>query len=295
MEFKIIKKIFNLIVTMKIKIALFSICLSILLSGCYAKRQVYRSQPTSPKTVVSKPTESVVKTKEEVKNEIRNSTYARELLERKPQLRIATLMYIDLFSGEAMAEMRKFNIPASIKLAQAIVESNSGQSDLSLKSNNHFGVKCHKGWEGESVSHDDDSLGECFRKYNDPKLSFIDHSAFLTTRPRYNKLFTFKPNDYISWAYGLKEAGYATDKLYPLKLIKLIEDYELYTFDEQVLGYPSIVQKPDVVTILEHEVVKGDTLYSISKKYNFTVDELIKLNNLNGNQLSVGQRLKVTK
>jgi flagellum-specific peptidoglycan hydrolase FlgJ len=200
-----------------------------------------------------------------------------------------------LFSGEAMAEMRKFKIPASIKLAQAIVESNSGQSDLSLKSNNHFGVKCHKGWNGDSVSHDDDSLGECFRKYVDPKQSFVDHSQFLKTRPRYNKLFTFNENDYVSWAYGLKDAGYATDKLYPLKLIKLIEDYELYRFDEQVLGYKTIIQKPDIITFKTHEVVKGDTLYSISKQYNLTVDELMKLNNLNGNQLSIGQILKVSK
>ncbi|HEX5742883.1 MAG TPA: glucosaminidase domain-containing protein [Flavobacteriaceae bacterium] len=280
---------------MKIKIFLYSICLSVLVSSCYSKKQVYYPQQTTPKSVAKKPAESVIITKEEVKTEVRNSVYAREILERKPQLKIATLLYIDVFSGEAMAEMRKFKIPASIKLAQAIVESNSGQSHLSLKSNNHFGVKCHKEWEGQSVSHDDDSLGECFRKYDDPKLSFIDHSAFLTSRPRYSKLFTFKENDYISWAYGLKEAGYATDKLYPLKLIKLIEDYELYRFDEQVLGYSTKVQTPDVIAVIEHEVIKGDTLYSISKKYNFTVEELIKLNNLNGNQLSIGQKLKVSK
>lgn len=204
-------------------------------------------------------------------------------------------MYVDLFSGEAMAEMRKFKIPASIKLAQAIVESNSGQSPLALRSNNHFGIKCHRGWEGDSVAHDDDSLGECFRKYEDPKVSFLDHSQFLKTRPRYNKLFTFNENDYVSWAYGLKDAGYATDKLYPLKLIKLIEDYELYRFDEQVLGFKTIVQKPDIIEFKNHVVAKGDTLFSISKQYKLTVDELIKLNNLTGNQLSIGQVLKITK
>ncbi|MDP3352904.1 MAG: glucosaminidase domain-containing protein [Flavobacteriaceae bacterium] len=280
---------------MKIKILLYSLCLSVVLSSCYSKKQVYTPQQTTTKSVSQKPIESVVKTKEEVKTEVRNSAYAREILERKPQLKIVTLLYIDLFSGEAMSEMRKFKIPASIKLAQAIVESNSGQSHLSLKSNNHFGVKCHKGWEGLSVSHDDDSLGECFRKYEDPKLSFVDHSNFLKTRPRYNTLFTFKENDYISWAFGLKEAGYATDKLYPLKLIKLIEDYELYLFDEQVLGYKTILQKPDVITLTEHEVVKGDTLYSISKKYNLTVDELVKINDLNGTAISIGQKLVVSK
>lgn len=280
---------------MKIKTLLYSLSLLVFLSSCYTKKQVYTPQQTQTKTITPKQTETVVKSKDDVKTEVRNSAYAREILERKPQLKIATLLYIDLFSGEAMAEMRKFKIPASIKLAQAIVESNSGQSNLSLKSNNHFGVKCHKGWEGESVSHDDDSLGECFRKYVDPKMSFVDHSTFLKTRPRYNKLFTFKENDYVSWAYGLKEAGYATDKLYPLKLIKLIEDYELYVFDEQVLGYKTVVQKPEIVTFKEHEVVKGDTLYSISKQHNLSVEELMKLNNLNGNQLSIGQKLKVTK
>lgn len=281
---------------MKLNLIIYSTCVLFLLTSCLSKKQVYQPAPTQ-KTVISKPTttEGVVQNKSDVKKEVTTSNYTREIIERKPQLNIATLLYIDLYAGEAMAEMRKFKIPASIKLAQAIVESNSGKSDLSLKSNNHFGVKCHKGWEGESVSHDDDSLGECFRKYNDPKLSFIDHSTFLTTRPRYNKLFTFKENDYVSWAYGLKEAGYATDKLYPIKLIKLIEDYELYQFDEQVLGYKTVVEKKELVASNQHEVIKGDTLYSISKKYNLTVEELMKLNNLNGNNLSIGQILKIVK
>lgn len=279
---------------MKIKIFLFSICLALVLSSCYARKQVYHP-PTQTKKVEHKQEESVVKSKDEVKAVVGNNTYSRELLERKPQLKISTLMYVDLFSGEAMAEMRKFKIPASIKLAQAIVESNSGQSPLALRSNNHFGIKCHRGWEGDSVAHDDDSLGECFRKYEDPKVSFLDHSQFLKTRPRYNKLFTFNENDYVSWAYGLKDAGYATDKLYPLKLIKLIEDYELYRFDEQVLGFKTIVQKPDIIEFKNHVVAKGDTLFSISKQYKLTVDELIKLNNLTGNQLSIGQVLKITK
>lgn len=281
---------------MKFNLFIYSTVIILLFSSCYSRKKVYQPQPTN-KTVVTKPStnENVVSTKPEVKTTVKTSNYTREIIERKPQLNIATLLYIDLFSGEAMAEMRKFKIPASIKLAQAIVESNSGQSVLSLKSNNHFGVKCHKGWEGDSVSHDDDSLGECFRKYQDPKLSFVDHSTFLTTRPRYSKLFSFKENDYVSWAYGLKEAGYATDKLYPIKLIKLIEDYELYRFDEQVLGFKTVVEKNNMLSSNQHEVIKGDTLYSISKKYNLTVEELMKLNNLNGNNLSIGQLLKVIK
>lgn len=279
---------------MKFKILLFCFCLSIVFSNCVSRKRIYH-YPTPTKTIPKNQSESAVKTKDEVKTTIVNSKYAREILERKPQLKISTLLYIESFSTKAMDEMRKYKIPASIKLAQAIVESNSGQSPLSLKSNNHFGIKCHKGWEGESVSHDDDSIGECFRKYNDPRLSFKDHSAFLTTRPRYNKLFSFNENDYISWAYGLKDAGYATDKLYPLKLIKLIEDYELYQFDEQVLGYKTVLQKQEISSVKNHIVVKGDTLYAIAKQYNVTVDELMNLNNLNGTGLVIGQVLIISK
>ena len=119
----------------------------------------------------------------------------------------------------------QYGIPASITLAQGILESGAGRSALSKKSNNHFGIKCHKGWTGQRVFHDDDELQECFRKYKDPKYSFRDHSLFLTQRSRYEGLFAYKKNDYKSWAKGLRKAGYATDPKYPQKLINIIETY----------------------------------------------------------------------
>ncbi len=138
--------------------------------------------------------------------------------------------YIEQYSDIAMVEQARHNIPASITLAQALLESGAGKSELAAKSNNHFGIKCHSNWDGERTYHDDDQKGECFRKYDKVIESYEDHSAFLK-RDRYQTLFTYKVTDYKSWAYGLKAAGYATDPKYPAKLIKIIEDYELYRFD----------------------------------------------------------------
>src|SRR5690606_7680630 len=135
-------------------------------------------------------------------------------------------------------EMREFGIPASITLAQGILESGSGRGELTLKTNNHFGIKCHTGWEGGMEYHDDDEKGECFRKYNDPYTSYRDHSLFLTSRSRYAPLFDLRTDDYKGWAKGLRKAGYATDPRYPQKLIGLIERYELYRYDDQVLRSP---------------------------------------------------------
>ena len=150
--------------------------------------------------------------------------------------RNSTLAYIEQYKAVAMDEMKVFKIPASITLAQGILESSSGNSLLTKKSNNHFGIKCHKGWKGKRVYHDDDEKGECFRVYKDPKTSFRDHSMFLVGRERYSKLFKFKKEDYVKWAKGLREAGYATDKRYPDKLIGIIKKYELYKYDAKVLG-----------------------------------------------------------
>src|SRR5690606_1187377 len=127
--------------------------------------------------------------------------------------------YIETFAEIAQFEMKAYGIPASITLAQGILESGSGRSDLTRRTNNHFGIKCHAGWEGEYYFHDDDEKGECFRKYNHPMYSFRDHSIFLTSRSRYAFLFHLKKDDYKAWAKGLREAGYATDRHYPQKLI----------------------------------------------------------------------------
>lgn len=143
--------------------------------------------------------------------------------------------YIAKYKSLAIESMIKYNIPASIKLAQGLVETASGNSRLAKEANNHFGIKCKSYWKGETISHDDDAKGECFRKYNSASDSYIDHSEFLTNSERYNVLFTYDPTDYKSWAKGLSACGYATNPKYPLILIKAIEDYELYLVDDEAL------------------------------------------------------------
>ena len=138
--------------------------------------------------------------------------------------------YIYKYSALAIEEMYRSGVPASITLAQGLLESRYGLSALAVDGNNHFGIKCHN-WAGRKMYHDDDKKGECFRKYDSPEESFRDHSDFLRYRDRYKFLFDLEPTDYKGWAHGLKKAGYATDPSYPQKLIKLIEDYGLYKYD----------------------------------------------------------------
>ncbi len=199
--------------------------------------------------------------------------------------------YVALFKTIAQQEMRLYGIPASITIAQGILESNSGKGRLSVEANNHFGIKCHE-WTGERIFHDDDTSQECFRKYNDAKYSYRDHSLFLTQRQRYSALFKLRKEDYKGWARELKKAGYATDSKYPEKLISLIERYELHKFDEEVLGGDYVkFEDPKVANASSYIVEKGDSMYSISKKFNLTVKELQDLNNLPNISLSVGQKL----
>ena len=202
--------------------------------------------------------------------------------------------YINEYAGIAMEEMRLYKIPASITLAQGILESGAGRGDLSKRANNHFGIKCHE-WKGEMVYHDDDRSQECFRKYKDAKYSYRDHSLFLAERKRYADLFDLKIDDYKGWAKGLRAAGYATDRLYPNKLIDLIERYELYTFDDEVLGNGK--RRTSVVVAQQegkiHNVQKGDTLYNIAKRYNTSVEALQRNNNLRDTSISIGQAIIV--
>ena len=139
--------------------------------------------------------------------------------------------YIDQYKDLAIEEMLRYNIPASITLAQGIFESGAGRSELSVKGNNHFGIKCH-GWAGRSVYHDDDARNECFRAYDNVLQSYEDHSKFLRYNVRYNCLFTLQRTDYRGWAQGLKACGYATNPRYADKLIELIELYKLYELDK---------------------------------------------------------------
>jgi flagellum-specific peptidoglycan hydrolase FlgJ len=198
-----------------------------------------------------------------------------------------TTQYISVYKDIAMQEMRIYNIPASITLAQAILESGSGKGTLAVKANNHFGIKCHD-WKGKKVYHDDDRRQECFRKYKNSNNSFRDHSEFLANRKRYASLFKLKKYDYKSWAKGLRLAGYATDKKYPQKLIGLIERYELYQYDKEVLEKK---YKEVKIVAITHTVVKGDTLYSLSRKYNTTVDVIKSNNNITSNDLKIDQIL----
>ncbi len=212
-----------------------------------------------------------------------------------------TLEYIDTYKYIALDKMQEYKIPASITLAQGILESRSGRSELTKKANNHFGIKCHKDWKGKKVRYDDDRRRECFRKYDNPVGSFNDHSMFLTTRSRYEGLFRLKPDDYKGWAKGLKKAGYATDRKYPKKLIRLIEDYHLYVFDNLVLEKDNYVSSKEIEKNKKEldqnkkrlyiVVNNGDTLYSIAKNNKTTVENLKRINNLKNNNINVGQKI----
>lgn len=140
-------------------------------------------------------------------------------------------LYIETWRNECILQMEKHGIPASITMAQGILESASGTSDLATKANNHFGIKCHKDWTGKKFYKDDDKKNECFRVYDHAQQSFEDHSAFLK-RSRYDTLFLLSPTDYKAWAYGLKKCGYATNPKYPQLLIDLIEKHQLYLLDQ---------------------------------------------------------------
>lgn len=218
--------------------------------------------------------------------------------------------YVLQYKDIAMGNMQKYGIPASIILAQGILESGAGRGDLAVDANNHFGIKCHNDWLGESVRHDDDSAQECFRKYPEASESYRDHALFLVGKKRYATLFTYEKDDYKAWAKGLRAAGYATDPNYPDKLISYIERYNLHQYDCQVTGknYVAISKTVPAKTSTVYtkptsnsnsndpnlyEVQKGDTLYSISKKFNLLVDDLKRKNNLTDNAISIGQRLKV--
>ena len=200
--------------------------------------------------------------------------------------------YIKTYAEVAQQEMKTYDIPASITLAQGILESGMGNSRLATQANNHFGIKCHKEWRGKRIYHDDDEKGECFRVYKDPRNSYRDHSLFLTTRSRYDFLFELNKRDYKAWAKGLKKAGYATDPEYPDKLINLIERYRLDRYDlkkrETKEGTESITTISDHKI---HQVQKGDTLYSISKKYKVELQLLVQENKIENNTIFLGQNL----
>ena len=193
----------------------------------------------------------------------------------------AYIAYINQYKDIAIEQMRKYRIPASITLAQGLLESAAGKSELARESNNHFGIKCHASWEGKRTYHDDDEQGECFRVYKSVRDSYEDHSIFLSTGSRYAFLFKFVETDYVNWAHGLKRAGYATSPTYADKLIELIERYDLARFD-QAQGSKSRYLGPHT-PYLAHDLVyviarQGDTMLSIAEEFGIPKRKLISFN-----------------
>ncbi|AZQ43821.1 glucosaminidase domain-containing protein [Nonlabens ponticola] len=215
--------------------------------------------------------------------------------EIKPVFKDQVSAYIDEFAQDAMEEMALYKIPASITLAQGILESGSGKGRLAVEANNHFGVKCHKGWTGGRIYHDDDAAQECFRKYKDASYSYRDHSLFLTQRKQYSKLFELDLDDYKAWARGLRAAGYATDIRYPQKLISLIERYQLDRYDDEVLGNTNVRTQPAAMVAdqLNYTIKAGDTLYGLSKKFNTSVNRIKIINGLKSNEIAVGATILI--
>ncbi len=287
---------------MKFKSYIIIAFLSIFIVSCGSKKSVIK-----PKNKAPKETKTIRKMPS-----VKQNAHVKKLVKKNKKLNKYTLTYIKRFAPLAVIKMHEYKIPASITLAQGILESGNGRSTLASKSNNHFGIKCHRGWTGKRVYHDDDKKDDCFRKYKYVENSYDDHSKFLTGRKRYAFLFKYRTSDYKRWAKGLKKAGYATDRKYPTKLIKIIEDYKLDEFDKvkkkdlKKYRREAKKNKPKVVSVKvaakttkkfskgkTHTVKKGETLYSISRKYKITVSQLKKSNNLSSNTIRIGQKLKI--
>jgi hypothetical protein len=193
--------------------------------------------------------------------------------------------YISMYSGLAIKKQTEFGIPASITLAQGILESGAGTSILAKKANNHFGIKCHD-WQGASIDYNSDGENECFRKYDHVEESYNDHSLFLKGRPRYSELFRLNVRDYKGWAKGLLKCGYATDKAYADKLIKLIESYELYRFDSATNYNAAQPASPAPKTVLITRFIQR--MYGIPYIYaesNDTYDKIAAGTNTNAENL----------
>jgi hypothetical protein len=195
--------------------------------------------------------------------------------------------YVENYSSYAIQNMRMYEIPASITLAQGILESGSGKSELARISNNHFGIKCGSHWTGGKTYHDDDAKNECFRTYKSVLDSYNDHSEFLTKNKRYSNLFILKMDDYKSWAKGLGKAGYATNPNYASRLISIIEDLKLYSYDKEIKTPKPIKeyissQSQNMLSVNNLNIVKakdGDTYYKLAKRFGLTLRQIHKYNN----------------
>ena len=224
-----------------------------------------------------------------------------QLFAQPAERRMTRAEYIEKYKDDAIQEMHRSGIPASITLAQGILESGDGNSPLAMYANNHFGIKCHDKWKGETFIMDDDEKNECFRKYNSVYESYRDHSEFLTTRSRYRFLFDLKITDYKGWAKGLKKAGYATNPKYANLLISLIEQHKLYEYDTAKGVKPRKPEKNRTSKVLatkygnrviksqnniKYTIVKSnDTFYKIAKDFNLGLWQIYKYNDLNKNDV----------
>jgi len=272
---------------------IYLILLGVVVSSC-ATRKTSQSKSTA-KTSNSKPAEKTISG---------NTLISRYTAEN----------YIERFKDIAIREMNSNGIPASITLAQGILESGNGNSSLAREANNHFGIKCTSEWKGKTILKDDDQKDDCFRVYTSADESFRDHSEFLK-RKRYAALFELNKNDYQGWALGLKEAGYATNPRYAELLISLIERYNLNSFDRKEGQIEKIKREDKVLSEIAqnipkekkeepakaalvmkiYEVRPGDTLNSIAKRFVLSVDDLKIMNDLGNSELKLGQLLLVSK
>lgn len=262
--------------------------LSAFLYSCGSSKRTTRKTTTVKKeypTTTTKPPKETTTPEERTAPEVETDIV-------NPLPKTGVPLYIETYAVIAQEEMQQYGIPASITLAQGILESGAGEGELVQKANNHFGIKCHD-WKGAKVYHDDDEKGECFRKYSNPKYSYRDHSLFLTNRGRYSALFKLPKDDYKGWAKGLRAAGYATDKKYPQKLISIIERYQLYAYDGAVLGKSKKDFKKVVDNKDQHTVKKGETLYRIARKYKLSVADIKQYNGLETDTIFEGQVLYV--
>jgi len=216
-------------------------------------------------------------------------------VEETPNAVMTKKEYVDKWKATAVQQMSLYKIPASITLAQGILESGSGNSQLARLGNNHFGIKCH-GWTGKTMYMDDDEKGECFRVYDSAKDSYKDHSEFLTVNKRYNALFELKSDDYKGWAKGLKEAGYATSKTYADALIGIIEELKLDELDKNAIRENGLIVQNTAEAEVSHLTIysankvkyiiakKGDTFYRISREFDMALWQLYRYNDFGPNK-----------
>ena len=288
------------------KIVCSVLLIAVLASACSSRRKTVVTPPRPAEKPVYEPKPNI---------EARRNN---ERIQKENQQAINTTVtytvpsYIERFKSIAIKEMNLYGIPASVTLSQGLLESGFGNGELARIANNHFGIKCTSDWKGRSYYKVDDRPDDCFRVYNNPEDSYRDHSEFLK-RKRYAKLFELDKNDYVGWAYGLKEAGYATNPKYPQLIINTIKRYSLDQYDRPEGEIQKIKREDRVFTEINQNVAKaakdsinstlqsgrlhtvstGDTLYNISKRYGLTVDELKALNGMTDNNIKIGQQLVV--